>query len=372
MRRYLPALLMGIVALSMTAQDLPVRFDSERLYGRVKWPDAATIFHLEGTVEVRAWVNREGTVTRAVILRSAADPFDSVFMRAVRNTRFMPRVVNGQTTSGVIDIRQSFIQPYGGIGVDDYELIMLNYTRMLERDEYASKERSAERLYARGRNHFVHGFEEAARKDFDLARSLGCTLRWYEDVLLELCADELPKDTSSFDSLRTFATVLAEYGLVQRAMPIFTRLLFIDPEHVATLVAAARTSASLHDDEAARRYYLAAYRLDSNVAYVANAAAWYCYVNGDLGQAIEIGRRALQLSPNDHNTAANLALYLLTDGQTLESTSLYQSLKARNDSNGQYILLKDLKRHIGIGFPQSETARAVLSEIFELPSTEIP
>lgn len=87
----------------------PVLIESTRVMPR--YPDAARVVRVEGTVVLRGVVRRDGTVDSLEVLRSPASGlgFEAAAIAAVRQWRFRPAVLDGRTVDAYLTIIAEFV-----------------------------------------------------------------------------------------------------------------------------------------------------------------------------------------------------------------------------------------------------------------------
>jgi tetratricopeptide (TPR) repeat protein/TolB-like protein len=115
-------------------------------------------------------------------------------------------------------------------------------------------------------------------------------------------------------------------GQFANAAAEYRRVLFLDPDNFVTLGNLASTSLMAGNFADARDALQQSIEIEENPTHVTNLGIAYYYL-GDLDEAIEIFRRAVELVPNDESNLIALADALHAAGRTNEAVDIYR--KAR-------------------------------------------
>ena len=78
------------------------------IQSKIVYPEIAKRAGVEGTVYIKAYVNKKGIVTKAIVLRGVGAGCDQAALKAVEETRFKPGRQRGKPVNVMISIPVSF------------------------------------------------------------------------------------------------------------------------------------------------------------------------------------------------------------------------------------------------------------------------
>lgn len=360
-------ILLTILTTSLWAGDtLKHMMDFNHVYKNFPpWPPYAAGMEGSATFDLR--IDTNGKVGDVRFINSAGDVIDTAFAVALRRIKGRPRRIDGSPVDTWV--RQTLIirNDYGGKGLDNYEHAFSNYTRSLENDTT----NSAARFWGRGRIHYLYGDVQAARTDFETARTLGESRPWYEDYQLGLVRPWLPADTVALDSLLYRAYLYGLYGLAERARTLYLGLSRMKPDAIAPKRGLMLLYGNRRDYEGAASIATVLLQRSDLPVYDVKEACWWLYSAGRYREAVAAGERGMALATDSASrsyTSINYAISLLAHGQLSAARALYKKLIGAEGVEA----VGDLKRHIRLGRPNSAFAREVLEDIYQLHRDEIP
>ncbi|MBI3259701.1 MAG: TonB family protein [Ignavibacteriae bacterium] len=336
------------------------------------YPEVARRAGLEGPMMVRVLVDSNGRIQKHIYEVSLGPLFEKSVDEALKHITFSLARYKGKAATVPVTIPVNFkIHGVSTYNFNYHEQILYCLSNLMKLDA----DNISEYYYLRGREHFINREYDYANEDYNQYISIIKENQkpYYEDGILNLIANSLPKDTINLDSLIEKGKILQNHFLYQQALENYNIVINRDSNNILALQHRAHffTKCELYENSIIDNLKLIELNHKDSIAYL--NAGWNFYQLGKMNECIDFSEKAIQLSPKFYKAMYNQALAYLRLNQIDSCRALYKRTKKMQGDNVPDVrkaAITDLKKLVHDDIMKDES-RSILKDIFDQTREDI-